>query len=88
MHNTQQQKNKSLKLSKQALGTLERSIEMIEQGEYCPDIIQQLDSAIGLIRSARRELLAGHLEHCVQENWSKDSNKLIKELIKVYRLQN
>ena len=54
-------KNKSLKFSKQALGTLNKVVEMIQEDRYCPEVIQQVDSVIGLLKAAKRELLAGHL---------------------------
>ena len=87
MFNTSQKTSKTLKLVKQALGTLQKVQSMIDQNNYCPEIIQQLDSVTGLIATARKELLEGHLEHCVKENWAKDSEKMIKELIKIYSIK-
>ncbi|OGJ48286.1 hypothetical protein A2229_04085, partial [Candidatus Peregrinibacteria bacterium RIFOXYA2_FULL_33_7] len=53
-------KIKSLKLAKQAKGTLETVISMIEQNKYCPEIIQQADSVIGLLKTVKKDLLSGH----------------------------
>lgn len=83
-----EKKIKSLKLARQARGTLEKVIAMIEGNEYCPGIIQQADSAIGLLRSVKRELLSGHLDACVLERLKKDKSGTIQELLKIYNLHN
>jgi len=83
-----EKKTRSLKLSKQAKGTLEKVINMIENNEYCPEIIQQTDSVIGLLKSVKRELLAGHLNTCVADRMRSDKNGAVKELLKIYNLSN
>ena len=82
------QKAKSLKLAKQARGTLDKVITMIEEGKYCPDIIQQADSVAGLLKSVRRELLAGHLDTCAVHELKTNKDKAVKELLKIYNLSN
>ncbi len=79
-------KVKALKLAKQARGTLATVITMIEQDTYCPEIIQQTDSVIGLLKSVKRELLAGHLDTCVMHNMLEDKPGAIHELMKIYNL--
>lgn len=81
-------KEKSLKLSKQALGTLAKVIKMLEEGAYCPDIIQQIDSVGGLLKRAKKELLAGHLDSCVMKKMKENKGEAIKELLKIYNLSN
>lgn len=81
-------KNKSLKSSKQALGTLNKVVEMIQEDRYCPEVIQQVDSVIGLLKAAKRELLAGHLDTCVAHQMSENKKKAIDELLKIYNLSN
>ncbi len=81
-------KKKSLKLAKQARGTLEKVITMIEQDAYCPEIIQQADSAVGLLRTVKKELLAGHLDTCAYERLREDKDAAVKELLKIYNLSN
>ncbi|MEP7129107.1 MAG: metal-sensitive transcriptional regulator [Chitinophagales bacterium] len=83
-----QQKTISLKLAKQARGTLEKVILMIEEDNYCPEIIQQADSVIGLLKSVKRELLAGHLDTCTLDRLKKDKAGTIKELLKIYNLSS
>ena len=79
---------KSLKCSKQALGTINKVIEMIENGRYCPEVIQQVDSVIGLLKTTKRELLAGHLDSCVTRKMQENKKKAIEELLKIYNLSN
>lgn len=81
-------KTKSLKLVKQARGTLETVITMVENDAYCPDIIQQVDSVAGLLKSVKRELLAGHLDTCAVHQLKENKEKAIKELLKIYNLSN
>jgi len=81
-------KEKSLKLAKQARGTLDTVIAMIEDNVYCPEIIQQTDSVMGLLRSVERSLLAGHLDTCVEKRLREDKSAAIRELMKIYRLSN
>lgn len=81
-------KIKTLKCAKQAQGTLGKVAEMIEADRYCPEIIQQVDSVIGLLKTAKRELLAGHLDTCVIHQMAKNKKKAIDELIKIYNLSN
>lgn len=81
-------KTKSLKLAKQARGTFEKVMTMIEEDTYCPEIIQQVDSVLGLLKSVKKELLAGHLDTCVLENMKKNKDKAIRELLKIYNLSN
>ena len=81
-------KKKSLKCSKQAQGTLGKVIEMVETDRYCPEIIQQIDSVIGLLKTAKRELLVGHLDTCIVRQITENKKKAIAELIKIYNLSN
>lgn len=78
----------SLKLAKQARGTIEAVISMIEEGVYCPEIIQQTDSVIGLLKSVKKDLLAGHLDTCALRQLKENKEEAIKELLKIYNLSN
>ncbi len=79
-------KGKISKTVKQAQGTLGRVLAMIEEGRYCPEIIQQIDSAQGLLKTAKRELLAGHLDTCAAHQFMENKKKAIDELLKIYNL--
>ncbi len=81
-------KQKAMLAAKKAIGTLNKVLVMIENDEYCPDIIQQLDSATGLLRSTRSELLRGHLAHCLEHKLHEDKAGTIAELMKIYNLKS
>jgi len=88
MKNISHKKLKALKLLKQAQGTLAKVLQMLEQDEYCPNIIQQVDSVCGLLKSTKRELLAGHLDMCALKKLNENKEQAIKELLKIYNLSN
>lgn len=87
-HTCTPDKARALKLAKQAYGTLAKVITMIEADVYCPEIIQQADSATGLLRTMRRDLLAGHLDSCAFERLKENKKEAIDELMKIYQLHN
>jgi len=78
---------KVLKLSRQAQGMLTKVISMIEDNEYCPNVIQQIDSVNGYLHSARKELLEGHLHSCLIDRLKTDKEGSIKELLKIYNIK-
>lgn len=80
------QSKKSLKLARQAQGTLTKVIAMIEEGAYCPEIIQQTDSVAGLLKSVRKELLMGHLNTCALNELRENKSEAVKELMKIYNI--
>ena len=79
--------NKSVKLVNMASGSLSKVSTMIVEGRYCPEVIQQIDSVIGLLHSTRKELLRGHLESCLVEQIKADKDGAVKELLKIYNMQ-
>jgi DNA-binding FrmR family transcriptional regulator len=83
-----EKKGKALKLAKQAYGALGKVVKMIEEDKYCPDIIQQVDSVLGLVKSSKRELLIGHLDHCLPIKIKENKAETIEELMKIYNLSN
>lgn len=81
-------KDKSIKLLKQSLGTLNKVIKMIEEDKYCYDIIQQLQSVSGMNNKVVEILLENHLSTCVVTKLAKDDEskeEAIKELLKIYK---
>ncbi len=49
---------------KKARSHIEKILKMIEDGDYCVDIMQQNLAVIGLLKSAHQTLMEGHLHHC------------------------
>lgn len=80
--------SKSIKLVKQAHGMLFKVLDMLQKDEYCPDVIQQIDSVCGFLKSAKRELLAEHLDICALNKLKENKGQAIRELLKIYNLSN
>lgn len=53
---------------KRANGHLEKIIAMIEQGEPCVEIAQQLQAVESAIENAKKALIHDHINHCLEEN--------------------
>lgn len=83
-HLATKEKARALLSIKKAAGTIIRVGQMVENDVYCIDIIQQIDATAGLLQSAKKTLLSGHLAHCLTDKLKEDKGKTIEELIKVY----
>ena len=55
------------RLVSNARGQLDAVLRMIEEDRYCMDISTQLLAAQSIIKRANREVLKGHIEHCIRE---------------------
>lgn len=63
-------------------GHLKKVRQMVEDGAYCPDIIQQSTAVQSALRKVDELLLEGHLKDCVsQAIKSGGGDKEIKELL-------
>lgn len=87
-----QEKEKTLINFKKAKSHVDRIIKMVEEGEYCIDIMQQNLAVIGLLKSAHQMLMEGHLNTCFK-NAMKTSNeerkqKMIGEILRVSKFAN
>lgn len=72
---------------KKAQGTVNKVLQMIEEDKYCPEIIQQIDAVTGLLNSAKKTLLKGHFNHCLEHKIHENKQKTIDELIKILDLK-
>lgn len=81
-------KGKVLLSLKKAKGTVDKVMQMVEEGRYCADVAQQINAAIGLLKNANNELLKSHLMCCgKQQLGSSDPQKVatfVDELIRVW----
>lgn len=80
-------KTKASTSVKKAQGTISKIQKMIAEDKYCPDIIQQIDAAIGLLKSSKKTLLIGHLDHCLEDKLKEDKPKAVNELIRIFDLK-
>ena len=77
---------------KKARTHVEKIIKMLENDEYCVNIMQQNLAVMGLLKSAQQMLMEGHLNSCFKDamrtkNEEKQQN-MIKEIFTVSRLSN
>lgn len=77
---------------KKAQSHLAKIASMIENGEYCIDIMQQNLAVIGLLKSAHQMLMENHLKSCfitaMQTNNLAKKNKMIEEILAVTKMYN
>lgn len=85
-HTITTNKQKAQKLGRQAAGILLKVQDMIDADVYCPNIIQQVSAVTGLLKTMEKELLVGHLHHCVEKRLQTDKAKTVQELLKIYDL--
>lgn len=84
--------SKTLTSYKKAHTLLGKIISMMENGEYCIDIMQQNLAVIGLLKSAHQQLMESHLNSCFKHamgtNNQKRKDQMIEEILKVSNLAN
>ena len=77
---------------KKAQSLTAKIINMIENGDYCIDIMQQNLAVIGLLRSAHEMLMENHLNSCFKNAMASKNEKKKKEMtaeiLKVTKLFN
>ncbi len=85
-------KSDSLTNFKKSKSLLEKIIRMVEDDEYCIDIMQQNLAVIGMLKSAHQILMENHLHHCFSKALESKQNKrkleMIDEILKVTKLLN
>lgn len=85
-------KDSALTNFKKTKSLLEKIIEMLENDEYCIDIMQQNLAAIGLLKSAHQSLMEDHLHHCfakaINSKQEKKKLEMVEEILKVTKLAN
>jgi len=77
---------------KKAHSHLGKIIKMVENGEYCIDIMQQNLAVIGLLRSAHQGLMENHLKTCfssaIKSGDEKKKEKMTQEILAVTKMFN
>jgi len=78
----------ALKKGQSHLGNV---IKMVEDKEYCIDILQQNLAVIGLLKSANEKLLKRHLNSCfinvMKGTNEKRKREMIDEIVKINKLK-
>lgn len=85
-------KQKTLINFKKAQSLLAKIAQMVEQDQYCIDIMQQNLAVIGLLRSAHEMLMENHLNTCFKKAMEIKNEarkqKMTQEILKVTKLFN
>jgi DNA-binding FrmR family transcriptional regulator len=85
-------KQKTLINFKKARSLTSKIIKMMEDNDYCVDIMQQNLAAVGLLRSAHLMLMENHLNTCFKKVFeSKKENKkqeMIEEILTLVKFCN
>ncbi len=69
-----------------ARGHLDKVIQMVEDGEYCIDVIHQSQAVQQALKQADNLLLENHLETCVSSAMKNGDNKIaINEVMQVFK---
>ncbi|OGI17986.1 MAG: hypothetical protein A3J63_00740 [Candidatus Moranbacteria bacterium RIFCSPHIGHO2_02_FULL_40_12b] len=66
---------------KKAKSHLEKVLKMVEDKEYCIDILQQNLAVVGLLKSANQKLLERHINSCFTNVMKGTNEKRKKEMI-------
>ena len=69
-----------------ARGHLDGVLRMVEEDEYCPDVMKQLSAIQGQLEGASRLVLRNHLETCVAAAMSAGrTDEIVDELMEALR---
>jgi DNA-binding FrmR family transcriptional regulator len=64
--------------------------KMLVDDRYCMDVAQQINAALGLLRSANATILEGHLNSCAAHKLSsknvEEKEDFISELMQVFNI--
>lgn len=74
-------KNKAIRKLKTVGGQIDGLIKMVEEDRYCIDISNQLMASISILKNINKEVLRGHLEHCVYDSLKQKNEDDIKKKI-------
>lgn len=61
---------------------------MIEDDQYCVDVLKQTYAIRRAIERLEGKMLTGHLHHCVVEGISRGDTTVLDELSELYELAN
>ena len=74
-------KDKTIRKLKTVSGQIDGLIKMIEDDRYCIDISNQVMASISILKNINKDVLRGHLEHCVYDSLKQKNEEDIKEKI-------
>ena len=79
-------KTSALNRLKTVRGHVDAVIRMVEEEQYCPDIMKQVSALQGSLEGVNRVLLQNHVETCVLEHVKEGrSEQVVDELLETLR---
>ena len=67
-----------------ARGHLDKVIRMVEEGEYCIDVVHQSLAVQASLKQIDKIILRNHMQSCVSDSISKgESKEFINEVVRV-----
>lgn len=79
-------KKSALNRLKTVRGHLDGVIRMVEEEQYCPDIMKQISALQGSLEGVNRILLQNHVETCVLDHVEHGrSEQVVDELLETLR---
>lgn len=66
---------------KKANSHIKNILTMLEEDQYCIDIMTQIAAANGLLKSAADKILKNHMRTCFKEGMENQTNEMKEQLI-------
>lgn len=84
-----EQKEQVLRRIKTAIGHLKGIEKMVEEDQYCVDILVQVSAVISSLNKLNDQVLENHLQSCVRAAIKRgDDQEILKELMGVLKYRN
>jgi len=75
---------------KKAKSHISKIIKMVEDDDYCIDVVQQMNAVLGYLNSARSKKLESHMRTCFVDGTKQKSTKkrteLVDEVLRVMKI--
>lgn len=82
--NRSEEEKKALMVRLRRIEGQVRGIEkMVEEDQYCPNIVIQISAVSSALNSFAKELMTTHIQTCVVEDLRKGNEESIQELVKM-----
>lgn len=82
----QSTQRKVLHRLKIARGHLEKVINMVDNDEYCIDVVHQSEAVMAALKKANHELLENHIRHCLMKEVNDgNAEEMVEELVSVIK---
>ncbi|MBI2021878.1 metal-sensitive transcriptional regulator [Candidatus Daviesbacteria bacterium] len=89
MYKPKDNRERTLHRLKISLGHLKRVIKMVEDGQYCIDVLHQSNAVQKALKEADNLILENHLKTCASDAISKgNKEEAISEIMNVFKKSN